>query len=70
MTREPLITIATITSAVTAVLYLLTEFGLSINNNQQAAIIGVVAVVAPFLVAFATRPKVTPVASPHPPAGA
>lgn len=60
MTSEPLAAVAAITSAVTAVLYLLTEFGLSINNNQQAAILGVVAVVAPLVVAFFTRPQVTP----------
>lgn len=60
MTREPLITIATITAAVTAVLGLLVSFGVSLSGEQQAAILGVAAVVAPLIVAAVARSRVAP----------
>lgn len=63
MKTEPAITIASVTAAVTAALALLVSFGLSISADQQTAILGVVAVVAPLLVGVLTRPKVTPVAA-------
>lgn len=62
MSTEPLVTAATITAAVTAILYLVTEFGLSLTDGQQASILGVVAVVAPLVVAAIARSRVTPVA--------
>ena len=58
---EPALTAGTITSAVTAVLSLLVAFGLGLTDDQQTAILGVVAVLAPLVVAIVTRPKVTPV---------
>lgn len=64
MNREPLVTIATITAAVVAVIALLVAYGVDITEAQQNGILGVVAVVAPFVVAFLTRPKVTPVDDP------
>lgn len=60
MKREPLVTVATITAAVTAALTLLTAFGLDLSGDQQTAILGVVAVAAPLIVAAITRGKVTP----------
>ena len=60
MTNEPLITVASITAGVTALLTLLVAFGLDLSGEQQTAILGVVAVVAPVVVALVTRPKVTP----------
>lgn len=48
--REPVITTATITAAVTAVIALLVAFGLPVTNEQSAAILGVVAVLAPLAV--------------------
>lgn len=63
MNTEPALTVASITAAVTAALALLVSFGLNISADQQTAILGVVAVVAPFVVGIATRPKVTPVAT-------
>jgi hypothetical protein len=63
--REPLITAATITGAVTAVLALLVEYGIDITDGQQQAILAVVAVAAPLIVALAARRKVTPVADPR-----
>jgi hypothetical protein len=55
---EPLITVGSITSAVTAVIALVVSFGLHVTNDQQSAVLGVIAVVAPFLVALVGRGKV------------
>ena len=51
--REPVL----ISGLIAAVLYLLTEFGISITDGQQAAILGV----AGAILAFVARAKVTPV---------
>lgn len=61
MTREPLVTVASITAAATAVIALLVSFGLDLTGDQQTAILGVVGVVAPLVVAALTRSRVTPV---------
>lgn len=61
MNTEPLVTTAGFIAAVTAVLSLVTAFGLELNDEQTAAVLGVAAVVAPLLVAALVRPKVTPV---------
>ena len=61
MTREPLLTIASITAVFTAAFALLVAYGFDISKDQQSAILGIVAVVAPLIVGFASRPKVTPV---------
>lgn len=55
--KEPLITVGGITTVVTAVLVLLVAYGINVNNNQQAAILGVVAVLAPIVVAVIGRLK-------------
>jgi len=60
MKREPLFTVATITAAVTAVLALLAAFGLDLTGDQRTAILGVVAVLAPLVVATIARGQVTP----------
>ena len=60
MNREPLVTVAGITAAVTALLTLLAAFGLPLSDTQQTAVLGVVAVAAPLVVALFTRPKVSP----------
>lgn len=57
---EPLWTVAGMTSAVAAILGLLTAFGLSITSEQQAAIMSVVAVLAPTVVAVLVRKKIVP----------
>ncbi|WP_347042008.1 hypothetical protein [Brachybacterium nesterenkovii] len=54
-TTEPVLSTATVTSAVTAVLALLVAFGLPITDGQTAAILGVVAVAAPLIVIYARR---------------
>lgn len=61
MQNEPLVTVATITAFVAAVLGLFVEFGLALTDGQQSAIQGLVAVAAPVVVALVVRPKVTPV---------
>lgn len=54
-TTEPVISTATVTSAVTAVIALLVAFGLPLTDAQQVAILGVTAVVAPLVVIYARR---------------
>ena len=61
MTREPLVTVASVTAGVTAVLALLVALGIPLTDAQQTAILAVVAVVAPLAVAALTRSRVTPV---------
>ena len=51
--REPVL----VTGLIAAVLYLLTEFGISVTDGQQAAILGV----AGAILAFVARSKVSPV---------
>ena len=60
MKNEPLVTLASITAGATALLALLVAFGIPITQEQQVAILGVVAVAAPFVVAIAGRGRVTP----------
>ena len=54
-TTEPVISTATVTAAVTAVLALAVAFGLPLTDAQTAAILGIVAVVAPLIVIYARR---------------
>jgi hypothetical protein len=65
MDREPLITRAGITAAAAAVVAVLVAFGLDLTDDQQRAILGVVAVAAPLVVAVVTRHKVTPAEAPQ-----
>lgn len=60
MTTEPLVTVASITAGVTALLGLLVAFGLDLTTDQTAAVLGVVGVVAPLVVAWFARSRVTP----------
>ena len=55
---EPLVTVGTITAAVTAVIGLLVAFGLDLSADQRTAVLGVVAVIAPFVVTFWGRRQV------------
>ena len=54
-TTEPVISTATVTSAVTALIALAVAFGLPLTDGQVAAILGVVAVIAPLIVIYARR---------------
>lgn len=58
MKREPLWTVAGIVAAVAAIITLATSFGLSITAEQHEAILGVVAVAAPLIVAWVGRGRV------------
>lgn len=55
---EPLWSVASLTAIATALIALVTAFGLPLSAEQQAAILGVVAVVAPIVVAVAGRGRV------------
>ncbi len=52
---EPLLKVGGILTGVAAVIALLVSFGLHLSDAQQAAILGVVTVVAPFVVAIVGR---------------
>lgn len=60
MSSEPLVTVASITAGVAAIIALLVSFGVPVTPEQQTAILGVVAVVAPIIVAIVARGSVTP----------
>ncbi|WFE28058.1 hypothetical protein O7623_02300 [Solwaraspora sp. WMMD791] len=55
---EPLWSVGGVTAVVTAVLAVVTAFGLPLTDAQQAAILGLVAVVAPLVVALIGRTRV------------
>lgn len=58
MKEEPALSVGSITAAVTAVIALLVAYGFDISDQQQTAILGVVAVLAPVIAAAVTRSKV------------
>ncbi len=60
MNTEPLVTVATLTAAVVALIGLAVEFGLNLSGDQQTAILAAVAVFAPLIVAAVARGRVTP----------
>lgn len=62
MSKEPAITIGTISAAVGAVIALLVAFGVPLTEDQQIAILGVVAALGPIVAAVITRRFVSPVA--------
>lgn len=65
MSREPLVTVGVITAFVAAVFAVLVSFGVPVTDEQQNAILSLIAVVAPIAVALLARPKVTPVQFPQ-----
>ena len=60
MKHEPLISVSSIVAAATAVIALLVAFGVPLTEDQKVAILGLVGVIAPVIVALVTRGKVTP----------
>lgn len=60
MKSEPAITVASITAVVAAVIGLLVAFGIDLSDDQQKAILALVAVAGPVVAGFVTRGKVTP----------
>lgn len=62
LSHEPVLTAAGIGALVSAVLVLMVRFGLPLSTDQQEAIITVVTLVAPLLIAaWIARSKVVPV---------
>lgn len=55
---EPLFTVGGITAAASALLALVAAFGLDLTDDQQAAVLGVIGVLAPIVVALWGRRKV------------
>ncbi len=55
---EPLVTVGAVTAAASAALALVAAFGLNLTEDQRAAILGVVGVAAPFVVAWIGRRRV------------
>lgn len=55
---EPLWSVGGITAAVTALLGVVTAFGLPLTEAQQAAVLGLAAVLAPLTVALVGRARV------------
>lgn len=55
---EPARLVGSITAGVTAVIALLVAYGFDISQEQQVAILGVVAVLAPIVAALITREQV------------
>lgn len=58
--NEPAITAGSIVALVGAVIAVAIAFGAPITPEQKEAVLGLVAVVAPILVALLVRPHVTP----------
>lgn len=60
---EPIVTTGWISALVTAVIGLLVAFGLPLTDEQQVAVLGLTAVVAPIIVALVGRRSVVEYAS-------
>ena len=60
MKYEPLISVSSIVAAATAIVALLVAFGVPLTEDQKVAILGLVGVIAPVIVALVTRGRVTP----------
>lgn len=64
MNDAPVMTTAIVTSLVTAVISLLTAFGVPMTPEQTAAILGVVGVIAPWAVWYVSHRTTTPLSNP------
>lgn len=62
--REPVLTAGAVVALVTALLAVLAAFGLPLTDDQTTAVVSLISVVAPIVVALLARPKVTPLADP------
>ena len=63
MATEPAAIIGTITAIVTALIAFAVAFGIDLSDDQQAALLGLVAALAPIVAALLTRQKVYSTAS-------
>ena len=57
--REPIVTVASVTAAASAIIAAIVAFGVDLSEEQTAAVMGLVAVAAPLLVTI-SRKYVTP----------
>lgn len=64
MKNEPVLTAASITAVVAAAIAALVAFGVSLSDDQQKAVLALVAVLAPIVLALVARRHVTPVTKP------
>lgn len=64
MSNAPLITTAAITSLVSAVIAVLVAFGVQLTEAQVTALLGLVAVAAPWVVALVGHRLTTPLSNP------
>lgn len=69
MNREPVLSIAGLLAAVSAVITVLVAFGLDLTEAQSTAVLGAVAALAPLVAALVARRRVTPVTDPRNNAG-
>lgn len=60
MKNEPVVTVATITALVAALIALVVAFGVPLTEDQKTAILSLVTVAAPIVVAVVARRHVTP----------
>ncbi len=58
--RQPVLTVAAVQAALSAVLTLLVSFGVDVTDAQAAAVLGVWATVGPLVFAVWARRHVTP----------
>ncbi len=65
MSNQPIWSSATIVTIVTAAIALLVAFGFELTNEQTAAILGFVGVLAPIAVAAFSNPRTTALAQPE-----
>lgn len=65
MSDEPVLSANTLVALVSAVLVLAISFGMPMTEEQRAAILGVVVIVAPIAAALWARSQVTPLADPR-----
>lgn len=63
MKKEPAITVGAISAAVAAIIGLAVAFGAPLTEDQQIAILGVVAAVGPIVATVITRRFVSPAQS-------
>lgn len=57
---EPVVTSAVVVALVAALIGLLVAFGVNVTDEQKVAILGVVTIAAPLVLAWVVRRKVTP----------
>lgn len=65
MKREPLVTAGTLAGVLSATFVVMIAFGFNIDEDKQAAILGIVAVLFPIVSPLFARSKVTPVSDPR-----